>query len=244
MCIEVRFGPHVMVFDAGSGLRSAGQVLRDEGVKTLDLFISHWHYDHVLGMPFFAPLYDPQAQVTLWSGHDDVAPAQELLSGLMRAPYFPVGPSVFRASLTFRDFRPPQVLFPAPGITVRTLRLNHPGGSTAYRIEAGGRVLCFVTDVEHVPQTVDADLVTFVQGADMMLYDSTFEDSEMGCHCGFGHSTWQQALRIAQAADVARVGFVHHSPSRTDDELLAIEQAAIQILPGAFVARQDGQVVI
>lgn len=244
MCIEVRYGPHVLIFDAGSGIRNAGEELRANGVDTINLFISHWHYDHVLGLPFFSPLYNTATHLTLWSGHGDGASADELLGGLMRPPYFPVGPSVFRGTLITRDFIPPQDLYPVPGVVVRTLRVNHPGGSTAYRIEADGRAICIVTDVEHVPGYLDDAVVNFVQGADLMLYDSAYEDDEMCLRCGFGHSTWQQALRITQAAGVARVGFIHHAPSRTDADLEKIEQDAAEVFSGAFVARQGFSLLI
>lgn len=244
MCIEVRVGSHSLLFDAGSGIRSAVHGLRADAIGTLNLFISHWHYDHVLGLPFFAPLYDSNIDVTIWSGHHDVAPARELLGGLMKPPYFPVTPSVFNARITYRDFVPPLEIHPVPGVTVRTLRLNHPGSATAYRVESGGRSVCIVTDVEHDPGVLDTGVVDFVRDADLMLYDSAYDDDEMGLRCGFGHSSWQQALRIAQAGRVAKVGFIHHAPNRTDADLYLRERAAMDVFTQSFVARQDTTLII
>ncbi|WP_442772364.1 MBL fold metallo-hydrolase [Paenirhodobacter enshiensis] len=244
ICIELRVAGRVLIFDAGSGIHPAGQALRAEGVREIDLFLSHWHYDHTIGLPFFAPLYCPETRLTLWSGHAATGPARELLAGLMRAPYFPVGPEVFRATLETRDFDPPETFDLAPGLRIRTLALNHPGSATAYRVEAGGRALCIVTDVEHVPGVLDPAVTAFVAGADLMLYDSMYDDGDMCSHCGFGHSSWQQALRIARAAGVGQVGFVHHAPFRTDDALDAIATAAATEFPGAFVARQGMRIAL
>lgn len=243
-CIEVRTGGHVMLFDAGTGIVPAGKALVAEGVTECALFLSHWHYDHVMGLPFFAPLYRSEATVSIWSGHIDTGTGSSLLEGLMRPPYFPVKPKVFRAKIEFQDFAPPACLAPFPGVRIRTCGLIHPGGATAYRIEAQGKVLSIVTDLEHDPGQVDAGVVEFVRGSDLLLYDSAFEDAEMGGFCGFGHSSWQQALRVATSAGVGRVGFIHHMPMRSDEELRRIEAEAQTTLPGAFAAREGGRLLL
>lgn len=241
MCIELRgAGGDVMIFDAGSGMIRAGKALCAEGVRRVDLFLSHWHYDHVLGLPFFAPLYDPAAEIGLWSGHAAVGPAQDLLAGLMRRPYFPVGPEKFRARIAYHDFTPPTMFELQPGLTMRTFRLNHPGGATAYRLDQAGRAVAIVTDTEHTPGIVDPALTDFLRGVDLLLYDSTYDDCDMTAHCGFGHSSWQQALRIAALAQVARVGFIHHAPLRSDKDLEEAEHRAQDQFPGAFFAREGG----
>lgn len=240
ICIEMRCGDHVLLFDAGSGMAQAGVTLRAEAHARIDLFFSHFHYDHVIGLPFFAPLYDRSCTMTVWSGHTGgKMTTAEMMASFMRAPFFPIGPDICTACLTPREFVAGDVLTPYPGLTIRTAMLNHPGGSVGYRVEWGGRVAVVVTDTEHVPGAPDARILDLIAGADLVLYDATYEDDEFEAFRGFGHSTWQEALRLAGAAGARRVGLIHHAEWRTDEALRWIEAALSESGADAFVARDD-----
>lgn len=240
ICIEMRCGEHVLLFDAGSGMAQAGVALRAEAHARIDLFFSHYHYDHVIGLPFFAPLYDRSCTLTVWSGHmAGKMTTAEMMANFMRPPFFPIGPDICTACLTPRAFTPGDVLTPYPGLTIRTAMLNHPGGSVGYRVEWGGRVAVVVTDTEHVPGAPDARVLDLIAGADLVLYDATYEDDEFEAFRGFGHSTWQEALRLAGAAGVRQVGLMHHAEWRTDAALGWIEAALSESGVDAFVARDD-----
>lgn len=240
ICIEMRCGDHVLLFDAGSGMAQAGVALRAEAHARIDLFFTHFHYDHVMGMPFFAPLYDRSCTMTVWSGHmAGVMTTAEMMASFMRTPFFPIGPDICTACLNPREFVPGDTLGPYPGLTIRTALLNHPGNAVGYRVEWGGRVAVVVTDTEHVPGTLDPRVLDLIAGADLVLYDSTYRDEEFEAYRGFGHSTWQQALRLADAAGVQRVGLIHHAEWRTDAGLARIEQAVAETHADAFVGRDD-----
>jgi phosphoribosyl 1,2-cyclic phosphodiesterase len=243
ICIEVRCGDRVLLIDAGSGLFPAGSALRAEGQADLELFFTHCHYDHIVGLPFFGPLYCQGNTLTVSSGHmaDDMT-TSEMISQYMRKPFFPIGPDMCCARIETHDFRAGDVLTPHPGIVMRTAMLNHPGGSTGYRIEWAGRAVAVITDTEHEPDTLDPAVLGLIQDADLMLYDATFTDEEFGKYRSFGHSTWQQGVRLAQAAGVGRVGFIHHAKWRTDADLTKIEHLAKEEFAGAFVGR-DLQVI-
>ena len=243
ICVEMQCGPHRLLFDAGSGLREAGDALLAEGVADIDIFFSHFHYDHVIGLPYFVPLYKSRAAVTLWSGHmGPKMTTREMVRQLMRPPWFPVEPDICSARVETRDFHPGDVLHPRPGITIRTANLVHPGGAVGYRVEWGGRGVVMVTDTEHTPDIFDPVVLKLIDGCDLFLYDCTYLDSEMERYRGYGHSSWQQAVRLAKLAQTKSVGFIHHLPARTDDELLDIEKQAQADFPGAFAGR-DGQVI-
>lgn len=242
-CFEVRCGDFVMLFDAGSGLPMAGCDLHAAGTRDFALFFSHFHYDHVIGLPFFVPLYCNNSTLRVWSGHTGgKMTTRQMLSEFMREPFFPIGPEMCRANIDCLDFEGGDVLTPHPGVTLRTEMLQHPGGAVGYRVEFGGKVLAIITDTEHTPNTLDPAVLALMQGADLVLYDTNFEDEEMERFKGYGHSTWQQALRLANAAGVERVGFVHHAKNRTDADLLRIENTAKSQFPGAFCGR-DFQVI-
>ncbi len=163
-----------------------------------------------------------------------------VLRELMMSPLFPVPPEVFRAELECRDFAAGEALSPAAGITLRTGRLNHPDGATGYRVEFGGRALAYITDTEHVPGAPDRSVLALIDGADLVVYDCMYTDEEYarGHIVGFGHSTWQEAVRLCKAAGARKLAIFHHDPDRTDDALDAIAREAEAALPGTVVARE------
>lgn len=242
-CVELRCGPHIIVFDAGTGLKGVGQAFDAEGVRSFDLFLSHCHYDHIIGLPFFKPLYRDGVKVKMWSGHlGGQMSTQEVVDGLMRWPYLPMGIDAFAASISYGDFSAGDVLRPRPGIVMRTAPLHHPGGATGYRLEYKGKTMAYVTDTEHDPGEFDRDVLALIDGADLVIYDCAFTDEELPRFKGYGHSTWQQGIRLCRKAKAAKLAIYHHSPFRTDEELAAIEGQARAEFGGAFVAR-DGMVV-
>jgi phosphoribosyl 1,2-cyclic phosphodiesterase len=242
ICIEVRCGHDVLLFDAGTGIIPAGVDLLSRAVKNVRLFLTHSHYDHIQGLPFFAPLHKSDTTVAIASAHlEGVMTTHEVVKGLMRTPYFPVGPDIFKATVSYHDFMPGDILEPGLGITMRTGRLHHPGGSTGYRIEYAGRVVAIVTDTEHTPGELDEKVLKLIEGADLFLYDSAYCDEEMAKYQGYGHSSWQHAIRLAEAADVKAIGLMHHSPFHTDQDLERIARLAAERFSGAQVVK-DAQV--
>lgn len=235
-CIEVQCGDHRLLFDAGSGLLPASRTLLGEGVKHYELFFTHCHYDHIVGLPFFLPIYVPDTTVRVWSGHlEGGMTTRDMMDSFIRPPWFPIRMEMCRSKLEFRDFSAGDTLEVFPGLAMKTGKLNHPGNATGYRIEWQDRVLAIITDTEHTPGApLDTNVLDLIRGADLVLYDCMYVDDEMEKHRGFGHSTWQHAIRLAQAADVRQMGFVHHSPLRTDEEIDDIARQAAELMDGAF----------
>jgi len=238
-CVEVRCGDRLLVLDAGTGLRLLGNSLAaTEGVQA-DIYLTHCHSDHVAGLPFFAPAYRPSSELRVWAGN--LLPERTLAQvarTVMAEPLFPGAAGMFKADITFHDFRAGQTLHPQTDITVRTAPLNHPGRATGYRVEFGGRSVAYITDTEHRPGEPDQHVLALAEGADLMIYDGNFTDEEFVTRAGWGHSTWQEGVRILAASGARRLAIFHHDPDHDDEFLDGVKAHAAALHPGAFVAAE------
>jgi phosphoribosyl 1,2-cyclic phosphodiesterase len=243
-CVELRCGDELLIFDLGSGARALGDALL-AGMKPVraSIFISHYHYDHLQGLPFFGPIFVPTSAFTLYGSPRNGRTVKEILGGQMVQPYFPVtADGVFRAQLTYRDLSAGETLQVGPA-QVRMLELNHPGGNLGYRVDCGGRSVVYATDVEH-GSAMDTGLFEFARGADLLIYDSMYTEDEYHGRCGpartgFGHSTWQAAVHAANAAEVKTLVLFHHDPGRDDASMDKLLRQVRKLRPEAIAAKES-----
>jgi phosphoribosyl 1,2-cyclic phosphodiesterase len=236
-CVELVCGPHRLLLDAGSGAKPAARALLAEGVEQLHVFLSHWHYDHVIGLPFLLMMLPQGFRVSVASALDGLT-TREAMERFMAWPYFPVTPHMTRAALECRDLRRGEAATCAPGLEVATCALAHPGGATGYRVAWAGRSCCYLTDHEQAGSAPDGAVARFIRGADLVIMDTTYTEEELPACSGYGHSSWQQAVSLAKEAGVARLALFHHFPGRTDDQVDAIEAEARGRFRGSFAARE------
>ncbi len=238
-CVEIRCGPHLLVIDAGSGIKNLGHALADDGYEEINLLFSHCHFDHISGFPFFEPLYQNGRNINIWSGHlEGVMTTKEMIYELIKEPYFPVTPAYFKANIDYRNFSIGDTLTPKPGITITTGPLNHPDGCCGYRVEWQGKSICYVSDTEHLEGELDQNILKLIDQADIVIYDATYTDVEYPEFKGFGHSTWQEGVRLCEAAEVGQLALFHHRPRHDDKSLRAIENEAKALRAGTIVARE------
>ena len=239
-CVEVRCGDRLIILDAGSGIQGLGWMLAATGEPLdLDILLSHCHIDHVIGLPFFQPAFQSSTALRLWAGH--LSPDERLadmLAQLMVPPLLPITPSTFRAQIAYHDFQASDRLDLGRGVSVATAPLNHPGGATGYRIDHGGCSVAYVTDHEHTADGPTPALLDLVRDADLMIYDATYTPAEHAVREGWGHSTWEEAIRLADAAAVKTVALFHHDPNRDDTALALIVADAAARRPGTIAARE------
>jgi phosphoribosyl 1,2-cyclic phosphodiesterase len=239
-CVELRCGGRRLIFDAGSGIRELGdEIMAEKATGDLDIFFSHVHLDHLIGLPFFAPMYDEKYRIRLWAGN--LRPETDLKSAvgkLMNFPLFPTSIDTF-SNIEFRDFIVGEMLKPSDGIVIRTAPLDHPGGAIGYRVEFDGHAVAYVTDTEIAAGKSYAGIVSLVHGADLMIIDATYTHAELPLHRGWGHSSWQECAQLADAASVRQLCLFHHDPSHDDAFMEGVAQAVAARRPYSIVAR-DG----
>ncbi len=240
-CVEMRCGTERLIFDAGTGLRQLGrEMMSNEHPIRSHLFFTHTHMDHVIGLPFFRPAYDGRNSFEFWSGHLSAQGRclEGVLEQLMQPPFFPVPFDIMHACIGFHDFMPGEAIKVGDDVVVHTAALNHPGGSIAYRVEYAGRSACYVTDTEHIPGAPDEAVLRLIAGADLVIYDATYTDAEFERFHGWGHSTWQEGIRLCEAAGAHRLVAFHHDPEHDDEALDCIAAEMEARRAGSVVARE------
>ena len=238
-CVEVRCGEQILIFDAGTGLRNLAKNLQPSRDLNLDLFLTHTHFDHVCGFPFFDPAFRPETHLKIWAGH--LLPEQnirEVLDDMMKVPLWPVQLEHMSGNIKFHDFTAGDVLAPKDGIVVRTGPLNHTNRATGYRVEYCGRSVCYITDTEHKPDIIDQNIKRLVSGADVVIYDACFTDENYANYTGWGHSTWQEGVKLCDAASVNKLIIFHHDPGNDDSAMDIISKNVGMARPGSVVAME------
>lgn len=245
-CIEVHAGDNRFILDAGTGIRQLGQTFFRDGVRDVHLMLTHTHWDHVNGFPFFGPAYDPSRSVRIRAGHllKMGTTIRNVLAAQMDSPMFPVPLEAMRSKITFEDFNAGDEFDLFPGVKIVTRPLNHPNGATGYRIEHGGRVAVYITDNEHVPGTDNANVLALMAGADVVIYDCTYTEAEFPNRIGWGHSTWNEGMRLCRMAGAKKLAIFHHDPDHNDDFMDRLAEEATRAWSGNFVSREGMEIVL
>ena len=238
-CVEVLCGGRLIIIDGGTGLRLLGRSMMEEGAVTADILLSHTHLDHIEGFPFFVPAFGAGNQFRIWAGHllPDTT-LEKTLGRLMSAPLFPVPLEAFGTQVRYYDFRAGDSLALGDGITVQTTMLDHPNDAVGYRIAYGGRSVCYISDTSHKAGQTNQNIVNLIRDSDLVIYDAMFTEDEFADRPHWGHSTWEEAIRLAQLANARRLVLFHHDPARSDDDLDMLAETAAARQPGTIVAME------
>ena len=265
-CVELRCGSDILIFDAGTGLRPLGLELMSEFAGkpiTVHLFISHTHWDHIQGFPFFIPAYSPLTTIHVYGSTGQGVPLEKVLRGQMNADYFPVALGDMNATLHVHEFKAKP--FEIGEATVNAMYLNHPGMTLGYRVEYAGKSFVYATDnepyqhtLEHLGQRaetgrdfgqdLDREFVKFIAGADFYIGEAQYTDAEYPERIGWGHSSISATVEVAIEAQVGTLAFFHHDPLHDDKAVEAMAETAQRLIGarGAMLQcypAREGQVV-
>jgi phosphoribosyl 1,2-cyclic phosphodiesterase len=249
-CVEIRCGRDILIFDAGTGIRELGLALLNEFLGeplTLHLFISHTHWDHIQGFPFFVPAYEATTTLHIYGSPGQGRPLEKLLVGQMDPDYFPVGFGDLESSLRVHEFRGGD--FRVGDASITAMYLNHPGMCLAYKVTHGGKTVVYATDHEPYRQTLpavgrrgqegaelgqvlDEELVRFVSGVDLYIGEAQYTDDEYRGRVGWGHSSLSATVGVALRGAVKSLALFHHDPMHTDEIVAEMLDKATRLIDG------------
>jgi phosphoribosyl 1,2-cyclic phosphodiesterase len=241
-CVEMRVGNHRLIFDGGTGLRVLGQNLLSQMPIEAHMFFTHSHWDHIQGFPFFVPAFIKSNSFRIYGAiAPNGATIQQRLNDQMLHPNFPVPLQIMGADLKFNDIEIGHSV-EIDDVKIENALLNHPGEAIGYRVNWRDYAVAYITDTEHYPDRLDDNVLFLARNANVLIYDATYTDeeyaSEKSPKVGWGHSTWQEAVKVAKAANVKKLVIFHHDPLHNDDFLDRIGEQVAQNFPDSLMARE------
>ncbi len=243
-CVAICDESEVYIFDAGTGIRNLGLdyfVNKEHNKTNIILAFSHFHWDHIQGFPFFKPAYDTNREITIttFGRSDEYFDLKAIFENQMRTEFFPVPLAEMGANLNFIQQK--ENCLETKNGKIISSEHSHPGGAYSYRVEANGKVIVFITDVEH-SDGLDERVVQISKDADILIHEAQYTPEELEKHKGWGHSSWMQAIEVAKAANVKKLFITHHDPDHDDDFLDAIEQECKRHFPNVELAKDNLEV--
>ena len=244
----------LIILDGGTGIRELGNALMMRKKKlNATILLSHYHWDHIQGLPFFAPAYGPANRLTVSGCHHAQFPLERIFASQMESIHFPVKSSALSADISFRHLSPGKNSI--DDIDLHILRANHPGTTFSYTLSFNNQKIVYMTDNEILPATRRARshitydrgvFIRFIAGADILIHDAQYRDYEYRTKKGWGHSLWKEAVKLAAESEVKHLILFHHDPDHTDSTIDGLVQESQKIIkkmaaPMKCSAAQEGK---
>lgn len=250
-CVEVRVNGHIYVFDCGTGFRNLGKQLSQEHAGdgrnghpiNAHIFLSHFHWDHIQGIPFFSPLYNDRDSSFVFHSSSRTRGLQQALEEQMADPYFPVNMSDMAAHRQFCTIDEGSTQL--EGCTVQSKWLNHPQGCLGFRMETQGKVIVYATDNEPGDPVFDKSVRKLAEGADLLIYDAQYLPEEYAARKqGWGHSHWREAINVVMESGAKELILFHHDPDHSDSCIDAVVKQAREHYPKVRAASEGMEIVL
>jgi phosphoribosyl 1,2-cyclic phosphodiesterase len=245
-CVEVRLNDHIYIFDCGTGFRNLGKQMQQESKgKPLSahIFLSHFHWDHIQGIPFFAPLYNNHGSSFIFHSSNRTRGLQHAVEEQMSDPYFPVNMNEMAAHRQFFNIEEGRLEF--DDCVVHSMWLNHPQGCLGFRLESKDGVLVYATDNEPGDPVFDKSVRKLAEGADVLIYDAQYLPEEYAARKrGWGHSHWREAVNVVMESGAKELVLFHHDPDHTDECIDSVVTKAREYYPQVRAASEGMEILL
>ena len=238
-CVEVRTANNkILVFDMGSGIRNLGkQILQDpNGPKEINIFLSHFHFDHIMGFLVFPLLFNKSYTVNIY-GYNKSTSTKNFTDKILDPTFWPVGLDILQAKINFIDLSGEPVRID-DDTCIAYKNHPHPGSATSFKVTTNGFNILYTTDCEHPKNHFNKNVESLAKDADILIHDSHFTKNDLINHQGWGHSSWETTVNLAKKNNVNKAVLYHYNPLYNDEQLLEIENKAKQIFPNTVAAKQ------
>ena len=238
-CVEIRTSDNeLVIFDMGTGFIPFGKSLLKEKnpPKKAHVFISHFHWDHIIGYLGFSPFFHDWFTCNIY-GKEDKLSMEEIFEHIHHYTFWPIEMPMYKAKFNLSTF-PKEGIEISKDIKMASTLHGHPNGANSYRLEIGNTVIVYCTDIEHPEDHLNPNAIKIAQDADILINDAQFTDEELPAHKGWGHSSWQQSVSLAKKANVKKLILFHHSPENNDESIRKIEKDAQEQFPKTIAARE------
>ncbi|MFT5170857.1 MAG: phosphoribosyl 1,2-cyclic phosphodiesterase [Candidatus Marinamargulisbacteria bacterium] len=237
-CVEICLDGQLFVVDCGSGCRALGNHLLSRLPIKASLFFSHYHWDHIQGFPFFTPVFMENNAFDIYGPETtEGMTTRDVLSNQMKLPWFPVPLENMNSAMTFHTFHSGDQV-QIGGVTVTALELNHTKITLGYRFASKDFCVSYISDTEHFEEGYDPNVIALAKDADVVVYDAMYNESEYKLKKGWGHSTWEQGVKVAKESGCKQFFAFHHDPVHSDAYMRKVSEAIAAVLPGGMVAKE------
>ena len=238
-CIEVRTSDNeLIILDMGSGIRNLGtKILSDPSYpKTIHILLSHFHWDHIMGFLYFTPFYDDSYTFNIY-GYNKHTPTSSFSKKILDPTFWPVSMDMLNAKINFIDLNGEDLVINS-NTQIKYTNHSHPNTATSYRVETNNQSIVYTTDCEHPVKNLNKNVIEIAKNSDMLIHDSHFSNKDLEKFKGWGHSSYGEAIDVANKANVKTLVLFHYSPNYNDDEVSRIEKEAKKIFKNTIASKQ------
>ena len=232
-CVSITIDNKILILDAGTGIRNLGSAIIGQPELEIFVVVTHSHWDHIQGFPFFTPIYQPDRPVHMFPTLHKKNVVLSSLIDQMDGAHFPITPDQVPSNFNFVTENPLEFL-ESNGFHMELVPMNHPGKAFGYKIKIDDKIICYFTDNEIDPpyeKSIELDVLTEkCRNADILIHDAQYIEADMPLKHGWGHSLISQVTKLGESAEVKNLVYYHHDPERSDDDIDAELETASKTL--------------